>query len=249
MSILGKVTAFTLALILTAGSTGLEPALTHAKSPQAATVHSSTTLQLKNRFDAQQINQRTQQKLIDKLRRGKVIDSMNPQKVEAVRNKITPTLNRPQRSYTFADGSKIASGMTIISQSGTLNGELNTKDPLLANKSATVKKKHNSGKRQLITAKIWYMGGLINCSFYATFVLVKGGKDYITKVSRPNFTCFGYSVSSKRLRMVRKYENSAGRAKAQLSGKVHIKGIHRYSYTINLSLYVGDNAYATTFSS
>jgi len=58
-------------------------------------------------WDKLNIDRATQKKLLDKINRGEILDSENPEKVKAVAEKLTISKKKPYAEYTFPDGSKI----------------------------------------------------------------------------------------------------------------------------------------------
>lgn len=202
--------------------------------------------QLKRNFSDLNISNKVQDKLLEKIKKGELIDSMNPKKLEAVSNLITPTLDQPYKTYTFEDGSKITSGITVLDEEKVEPKEdTNLIQPL---GSGTVDVTHQASGTGYtnITAYVWYSDAMFNASFHAKFTLVNGGYDYISSVYDPNVTTFGYTWSQSHFGIDKSHENSTGRAKASLRGQLYLFGTGVYSTTAYLNLYVGKNSYSST---
>jgi hypothetical protein len=96
---------------------GLAVSPTFAASEKKIEISKSNENQLRENFQKLKIDKKTQEKLIDKIKNGQVLDSENPNELAKVPEEaLTPTLNDPVKRYTFPDGSVIENGIEIISK-------------------------------------------------------------------------------------------------------------------------------------
>lgn len=61
------------------------------------------------------IDEKTQEKLLNKLQDGELLDCMIPAKIEKAQKYLVVSLEQPRAEYTFEDGSKIISEISIES--------------------------------------------------------------------------------------------------------------------------------------
>lgn len=65
-------------------------------------------------WDKLNIDKNTQKKLAEKIKRGEILDSMNPEKIKPIAHKLRVSNTNPVAEYTFPDGSKIIRSITPV---------------------------------------------------------------------------------------------------------------------------------------
>ncbi len=179
------------------------------------------------------ITQKTQSKLIQKLERGQVWDSMNPDMISKVpANALTPTENSPIKRFVFPDGSVI---QVEMSPNNTPESESHL---FMAMSSSS-----GSGYYSYTDKKISITSGLVGYGFYADFTLVNGSYDYISDVYDPFVNVIGGSGSINSLNIDRSTETSTRPATATLSVQVDFAGGVAASGTHILKFEVSNDSY------
>ncbi|AEG61413.1 hypothetical protein V6C32_02865 [Desulforamulus ruminis] len=65
------------------------------------------------------IDEVTQEKLLKKLEKGELLDCMNPEKIKQAQKNTKLTIDKPRAEYTFEDGSKWVTEITILDSNKT----------------------------------------------------------------------------------------------------------------------------------
>lgn len=141
-------------------------------------------------FDQNGIDEATQEKLIEKVKNGELLDSLNPQKAS---EGITTTDyeksvagSEPLEGYTsktvFPDGSFITMKVTPtkVTPYDEENDGITPQDVTPGSGSVC-----GSGYCNIVDAKVSYDTGVIYAEFLANYTIANGGYDSITKVYQP----------------------------------------------------------------
>jgi hypothetical protein len=182
---------------------GLAVSPTFAASEKKIEISKSNENQLRENFQKLKIDKKTQEKLIDKIKNGQVLDSENPNELAKVPEEaLTPTLNDPVKRYTFPDGSVIENGIEIISKTeldkdGNILHEYHKKNSgeigILSDEEI-IKSTCGSGYCNY-TLRVYHNRGAVYAEFLAAISLVKNGPDTISDVGDYDITClYGYST-------------------------------------------------------
>lgn len=180
--------------------------------------------EIKENFSELGIDEKTQNKLLEKLANGQKLDSMKQVNIDKAMKQfdIKTLVEEGEKTFTFNDGSKIVIGSEYENPQKAVQP--------LANNYRTVTSYIN-----------W---GVVNCSFKTDFVTRSGAYDYIQRSYNPSVSVPGGSYSNKKVEIIRKYENSNRRAKSTLSFDYETLYI---SSTGQLHFYVGNNSYETVW--
>ncbi len=185
------------------------------------------TENLKDRFSELGIDEKTQDKLIEKLEKGEVLDSMKEENLQKAKVQISTkggnSLNNSQ-VITFNDGSKIMYGTRLV-DSGI--------QPM-------------SVSPGLYQIESYWITGILNYGFYSDIQIVSGSNnDYIISSDNPYVSVIGGSFTTPTVSIKRKTETSSYRAYSQMSFTYTIQ---TGQSTASLYLNVGNDDYETTTS-
>lgn len=176
------------------------------------------------------VDEKTQHKLIKKLERGELWDSMNPEKIEAVKDQLVVSEEKPVAKYVFGDGSVLVNKLELPSTSPypTLEGGTQS---------------CGSGYCTFQNVKVFRDDGLIKCYYYANYTVLNGAPDYISNVFSYNITVRGGSYSNPSLKILIPEEVEGGYpAQAELFYNWQVTG--GLANGLNrLDLYVGHDDY------
>ncbi|AHF08401.1 hypothetical protein [Desulfitobacterium metallireducens] len=213
--------------------------------------------------------------LVDKINRGELPDSSNPEKIKAVAKELSISEQTPHKKYVFPDGSYLERTLTVNkkiaivpenrSQLVEAIGNENDVDDLFAQVAEKQTKNQTSGKFSTQSLKtqsiintdtasyyydIWIQedGNATGGGFTADFVIVWGGADSISKVWNPRCWAVGGTYTISTLAVDRPTEGiySGSPARAHLSWEYSILGLGGSTYSTNL--FVGNNTYYSTLS-
>lgn len=163
--------------------------------------------------------------LINKLKFGKVWDSLNPEKSNLG---TVEKISEDQEKVTFPDGSILIRGVDFTQSKAIEGGSIIS----------------GSGYSGRIGARIYHNTGVVNAEFKADYTNVKNGYDRIDNVYSSRVKVIGGSYSGKQLDIIKKVENTYGKALAELSFDLSVPGMDSTSV---LSLYVGSDKASTNF--
>lgn len=186
--------------------------------------------ELEKGFDEVGVDKKTQEKLIEKLNRGELLDSMKPENMKKITKNIDTIslVNNGPKTYVFEDGSRAVVGSELV--------QPNKLQPNKLQPQASV---------GYHTIKSYINFVVVNSSFKTDFRTVKGSyNDYIIKSYSPSVSVIGGSYKNKKLTITRKNETKNYRAHSELNfdykyfdGKISSSG--------TLHFYVGRGTYET----
>jgi hypothetical protein len=180
--------------------------------------------EIRKGFDELEIDDKTQDELLEKLSRGETLDSMNPENIEKTQKSLENLSLGESTVITFEDGSKAEIGTELIN-----SDEINTRA--------------SAGTYEV---KAYWNTIILNAVYYNTVKIVSGSNnDYISKVYNESISVIGGDYSEKSLGIKRKTETSSYFAYSQLKFKYTIP---TGSGTFNLYLNVGNNSWNATLS-
>jgi hypothetical protein len=185
-------------------------------------------------FDELEIDKETQNKLLEKLSNGEVIDSMKPENIEKAQKAVKDLGLGESKVITFEDGSKAEFGTEIVGFTPEGSNKSKEEIAVIAAKSP--------GTYQV---KAYWNIVILSCFYYNDVVIRSGQYDYISSAYNPTISVIGGSYSGETLNIYRKYETSTRYAYSQL----------KFSYTVptgngtfNLYLNVGNDDWFATLS-
>ncbi len=153
------------------------------------------------------IDKATQNKLIEKLKRGEMLDSMNPEKLSQIpEDTLTATLEEPVKTYTFPDGSVIKVEIKVISERYIPKQR---KGP------------ESLGWQKDITIKSIWSATCYEVVYYSDISLIQYQYDYIRRGPyhwRVTAGCFG-DYSDVYTKIDKKYESGSGPASEFFKGE------------------------------
>lgn len=171
------------------------------------------------------VNENTKDKLMEKLEKGEMWDSIsggNPVKIEKLDEMTEKTI--------YEDGSIIVSGSEL---------ENNKNNRALSGGTT----QSGSGYISRLNVKVYQNSGVINAHFYANYTNANGGYDIIDSIRDPKVVTVGGTVSDIKLKMVKRREDAGGHAQARLSFTVSsYGGVVGGNCWLDLRV-GGDNAY------
>lgn len=162
------------------------------------------------------IDKPTQSKLIEKLNKGEIWDSMDPKKVEEAEGKLKVSIKEPVKRHTFPDGSVVQ-----IQLSG---GTSSCGTGYCVYRGVEVRKTDGSA-----TGK-----------FKADYTIISSGYDSISSVYDPEILILGGTYSNDSLVINIPQETVSYAAQATLKFTVSLNNTGTSTYY--LKLYVGSNS-------
>jgi len=190
------------------------------------------------------VDEKTQNNLIAKLKKGEVWDSIKKGQEPVSTYEKTTEEDVIETISTFKDGSITVTTLepNIVEFTKPAPSEgISTR----AVSPGTVT--GGSGYKSFKKAKAYVYSGIANAHFYADFTIVQGGNDYITRVYDYKIIGIGGTASYDNLKITRKTENLDGKASAKLDftwAAFNGGG----SSTCWLKLNVGKDSYSTSYS-
>jgi hypothetical protein len=222
---------------------------------------------LKEFFKTYKISKTTQDRLIEKLNKGKIWDSLKKDQEPVSVSEIEVSEEVVETIATYNDGSIV---VTVVEKAEIIE-EVNTPNdrpgivrpgivtpgiatpgiatpgtitPYAVSPGTTT---GGSGYMNHKGAKAYVYYGVANAHFYADFTIVNGGNDYITRVYNYKIVGIGGTATYDNLAITRKTESLSGKASAKLDFTFVAYG-GASSTTCWLRLNVGANTYGTTYS-
>jgi hypothetical protein len=182
------------------------------------------------------ISAKVQEKLIEKLQSGEILDADNPEKyTKKVKDALKLTDKEPRKEYTFPDGSKVVVSVTPVNQPEKVAG-------ITAIDGPDRTKSCGSGYCRYYSHRIAKETVTIAMSFLADFTIINGAYDYIRLVWDESAAGFGGTVTVPSLSILRATETSNYRANARLETTfTYFNDGASTDQTLNL--WVGSNYY------
>ncbi|MGL3067072.1 MULTISPECIES: hypothetical protein [Planococcus] len=188
------------------------------------------------------VEEPVQQKLIAKIRSGKLWDSLN-ESSEIVNSKTVEKDDGIETIETFNDGSvkittidpaKVEEGVVKTDSEGDVITPLGVTPGTIST---------GTGYATYSNAKVYMKTGIADAHFYANFTLLSGSsKDYISSVRGAWVGTFGGTANNISLSIIRKYETLDNPAQAQLKFQYVAAG-GTASSIVYLTLRVANNLY------
>ncbi|WP_314303423.1 hypothetical protein [Brevibacillus parabrevis] len=184
------------------------------------------------------INEKTQDKLLEKYKNGYIWDSMNPEVLSQLpEDALEISAKNPVKTYTFQDGSVLKLEAKVVEKTVENNRGIS---PLSTSQCG-------SGYCKYFEVLVDGSSGVQSAEFYADIVLVNGGYDYISNVYDDSIVVIGGSYSNDSLKIERQKETSNQEAYARLKWNTTAIG-GAGGATSYLRLYVGDDDWRITAS-
>ncbi|MCR4431212.1 MAG: hypothetical protein NUV45_09375 [Tepidanaerobacteraceae bacterium] len=207
-----------------------------AKDNVSFSLEENMKSKIRSNLDELSIDRETQDKLIKKLERGELWDSMNPEKVSQVPIRdLTPSIDKPVKRVVFEDGSVIEnkidfSEATIKEIYAESSSDMQPKATITYYKNVKV-----SGKK-----------GTVGGGFYADYYINWDyDEDGISAVRDSYINVVGGSYSNKELKIVKSRENASGPAEATLTADISYGGYA--GETFHFKMYVGHDKMVSGF--
>jgi len=210
---------------------------------------SEDTMELKTFFSKYEVNNVTQEKLINKFNEGRAWDSLD-QNSQPVLTYTVSNDGQKELVSTYKDGS------ILVSAIDPALVEFNVPEIPTSEKSLKIVKDGpsravdpgtvtgGSGYKSYKKAKVYSSSGIVSAYFYANFTIVQGGKDYISSVYDYKLTGIGGTATVDNFRIVRKTETLDNKASAKLDFTfAPFNGTA--STTCWLKLFVGGDKYSS----
>jgi len=258
-----KVASLLVLASVSSGAAFLAPVTAFASTTIPNELSASQISTLKSEFSMQGIPPATQAKLISKIEHGQILDGANPsmlKQIPAGALRVSP--NHPESSYTMPDGSVVSLKLKVLSHrqvklsapntntNMTMVTSNSTLSPSVSNTSGSGTsggtESGGSGYANFYGVKVYASyADVAYAYFYSDFTVVEGGQSYITQAYQDSVnTSVGYSLSSKSLSVIQKYEDvgTGQPAQAQMNfDVVAYKGLGNYQYQLTLN--VGSSTY------
>ncbi|MFZ2464807.1 MAG: hypothetical protein WAW77_14555 [Caldibacillus thermoamylovorans] len=195
-------------------------------------------------FNQYNVDKKTQVSLIKKLKNGEKWDSLKNDTLPVLENTVELEDGTKENVRVFEDGSIAVSSVDL--SDATITNITPTKRNIgpLAVTPGTVTS--GTGYSIYSKAKVHQSTGVISAHFYADFVLVQNGMDYISRVYNEKVTILGGNLSEVNLKIVKSKETLDYKAEAKLSFVVNSTqwtGANCY-----LKLLVGKDTYSSPYS-
>lgn len=183
-----------------------------------------------NEYAEYGVDENTANQLLEKVLNGQAIDSMVMDEDQAIERKVIT--NEKEKIFeevlTFPDGS-----ITVIGVEHDIN-EISPLSTGIGGGSCS----SGSGYSNCKNKRVYYNTlGLYQLSFYADYSIVNKGYDSIGRIYNSSISGLG-TINQQSFRIIKKKENSSGRAEARLSVRMNISGT---THNRSLSLLVGSN--------
>lgn len=235
-----KFLSFALAFLVTLAifsPSGVEAAQTKAR----VELSKQEIKQLKENLEEIGVKANVQEKLIEKYQNGEVWDSMNPSVTSKLSEDLfTLSSKDPVKSYTFPDGSVLRLKATVLEEK-----EMSDIDD---NGSITPFEysRCGSGYCKFYELLVEASSGVQSAEFYADYVIVDDGYDYISDVYDYSIVTLAGDYTLEAFEIVRPRESADRDAYAKLQWKATAVG-GTAAATSWIRFYVGsDDWYITT---
>jgi hypothetical protein len=211
---------FTLVLILSLGVSSLAGI---GFAEEESVLSSEQEIELRQKLVENGTKEKKIDALIEKLKRGELWDSMNPDKVSKVpEHKLIATMEDPEKFHRFPDGSYIKSSISIPEQEVGIQGCY-------------------TGYCKLHGVVVEYDGTAAGASFKADITLQQNAPDVIDNVYDEAAWALNGDIRDETLEIVRKYEDPTNNLEAL--------AIYRFTYqneagatTARLRLHVANDS-------
>ncbi|MEQ6388900.1 hypothetical protein RZN22_06190 [Bacillaceae bacterium S4-13-58] len=202
------------------------PSISSAKQvsdQNAADWVSANKVELIKSFTELGISPKTQEKLLDKLSKGQMIDSTKPNSIKEATEKLKKLGLNETETIIYPDGSVAKIG----------NEEIQNDEMLYALSTST---EH--------TINSYWISGVVNIEFTTDFVTRIGDYDYIVRSYNEAASVIGGTITSETLTIGRKYETQDYRAYSEYRIIYSLLGGWAGG-TFDLFFHVGSNTYET----
>ncbi|WP_433945593.1 hypothetical protein [Paenibacillus sp. SN-8-1] len=223
------VTAVLSVGLLMSVSVSVSAETSNVENPVSTVVSKIDVNAIQQGFEKNGVDKATQEKLLEKIKNGELLDSMNPEKAKdgvttTTRPKVSvKSTNTPagfSSKTVFPDGSYITVSVTPPSSTSN-DGGMSTQD--VTPGPGTV---CGSGYCAIRDAKVKWDNGVVSAYFLAdyTFAYGTGGYDTINRVYQPSVYCLAGSYSDlSGPTIIRATETYYQSAKASISWKYSTK--------------------------
>jgi hypothetical protein len=185
----------------------------------------------------------TQQKLINKIKKGEILDANRPEmqskaKIETFMQVNDEGVLEEVTKLTYPDGSISVTTKEIPNEGSGATGDVGA----LAVDTSTGKVSCGTGYCNFYNVKVSHLSGFVYAKFYADFTIVHGYYDYISRVYDYSIIMVPGSFSVTSFRINKAQESLSGPAYATLEWIGSLPG-DIFSATFRLRLYVGNDKY------
>ncbi len=207
-----------------------------AKDNVSFTLEESVKSKIRANLDELSVDKKTQDALIQKLERGELWDSMNPDKISLVlAEDLIPNIYEPVKRVIFEDGSVIEN---IIDFSEATIKEIYAESDGIVQPQVQITYYYD--------VKVSGKNGLYGGGFYADYYIDWDyDQDTIMDVRDSYINVVGGTYSNKELEIVNQRENYSGPAEATLTADITF--FDHAGTTFHFKMYVGNDKMVSGF--